>query len=75
VKRSNSLYKSPLFCVPKKQGHGLRIVQDFSELDANSHIDRYSMKEITECIGDMLGNFHNFFNLGPYFWLLENEAG
>jgi hypothetical protein len=29
VKRSNSLYNSPLFCVPKKQGQGLRIVQDF----------------------------------------------
>ncbi len=27
VKRSNSLYNSPLFCVPKKQGQGLRIVQ------------------------------------------------
>ncbi len=28
VKRSNSLYNLPLFCVPKKQGQGLRIVQD-----------------------------------------------
>ncbi len=52
VKRSNSLYNSPIFCVPKKQG-GLRIVQDFRELNQNSHIDKYSMKEITECIGDI----------------------
>jgi len=29
VKQTNSLYNSPLFCVPKKQGQGLRIVQDF----------------------------------------------
>jgi len=36
VKRSNSLYNSPIFCVPK-----------------NSHIDKYSMKEITECTGDI----------------------
>jgi hypothetical protein len=53
VKRSNSLYNTPLFCVPKKQGQGLRIVQDFRELNNNSHIDKYSMKEITECIGDI----------------------
>jgi hypothetical protein len=53
VKRSNSLYNSPIFCVPKKQSQGLRIVQDFRELNQNSHIDKYSMKEITECIGDI----------------------
>ncbi len=51
VKRKNSLYNPPLFCVPKKQGQGLRIVQDFSELNNHSYIDKYSMKEITECIG------------------------
>jgi len=39
--------------VPKKQGQGLRIVQDFRELNQNSHIDKYSMKEITECISDI----------------------
>jgi hypothetical protein len=53
VKQSNSLYNSPLFCLPKKQGKGLRIVQDFGELNNHSHIDKYSMKEITECIGDI----------------------
>jgi hypothetical protein len=51
IKRSNSLYNSPIFCVPKKQGQGLRVVQDFRELNNHSHIDKYSMKEITECIG------------------------
>ncbi len=53
VKRSNSLYNSPIFCIPKKQGQGHRIVQDFRELNQNSHIHKYSMKEITECIGDI----------------------
>jgi len=28
------------------------IVQDFRELNEHSHIDKYSMKEINECIGD-----------------------
>jgi hypothetical protein len=27
VKCANSLYNSPIFCVPKKQGQGLRVVQ------------------------------------------------
>ncbi len=53
VKRSNSLYNSPIFCIPKKQGQGLQIVQDFRELNQNSHIDKYSMKEITKCIGNI----------------------
>jgi hypothetical protein len=29
VRRSDLLYNSPIFCVPKKQGQGLWIVQDF----------------------------------------------
>ena len=36
VRRSDSLYNLPIFCVPKKQGQGLRIVQDFRELNQNS---------------------------------------
>ena len=53
VRRSQSMYNSPIFCVPKKEGKGLRIVQDFRELNEHSHIDKYSMKEINECIGDI----------------------
>jgi len=48
VNRSNSLYNSPLFCVPKKQGHGLRIILDFRQLNNHSLIVKYSMKESTE---------------------------
>ena len=39
--------------MPKKQGQGLRIVQDFCELNNHSYIDKYSIKEITECIRDI----------------------
>ena len=53
IRRSSSMYNSPIFCVPKKNGVGLRIVQDFRELNAHSHIDKYSMKEISECIGEI----------------------
>jgi len=53
VRRSQSMYNYPIFCVPKKTGQGLRIVQDFRELNEHSHIDKYSMKEIKECNGNI----------------------
>ena len=58
VRRSSSMYNSPIFCVPKKTGKGLRIVQDFRELNLHSHTDKYSMKEISECIGE-IGRAHS----------------
>ena len=45
------MHNSPIFCVPKKNKNGLRIVQDFRELNSHSHIDKYSIKEVNECIG------------------------
>jgi len=53
VRRLQSMYNSPIFCVPKKTGQGLRIVQDFRELNEHSNIDKYSMKEINEYIGNI----------------------
>jgi hypothetical protein len=50
---TSSPYNSLIFCVPKKQGQGLRIVQDFRQLNQHSHTDKYSMKEINKCIGDI----------------------
>ena len=53
VRRTKSSYNSPIFCVPKKSGQGLRIVQDFRGLNAKTHTDKYSMKEVNECISDI----------------------
>jgi transposase InsO family protein len=52
VQPSRSRYNSPLFVVMKKNG-GIRLVQDFRALNANSHIDKYSMKDVSECIGEI----------------------
>jgi len=77
VKQSDSLYNSPIFCVPKKQGQGLCIVQDFRELNQNSHIDKYSMKEITECIGD-IGHANScifsMLDLTSGFWQMKLDS-
>ncbi len=51
VCKKHSPYNSPIFCVPKKQGQGLRILQDLKQLNLHSHIDKYYMKEINKCIG------------------------
>jgi len=53
VRRSQSRYNSPIFCVPKKTGQGIGIIQDFRELNEHSHIDKYSMKEVNKCIGNI----------------------
>jgi len=74
VQRSDLLYNYPICFVPKKQRHGLWIVQDFRELNQNFHIDIYSMKEITECIGDICqGNSRIFstLDLTSGFWQMK----
>jgi hypothetical protein len=43
VKKSVSLYKSPVFCVPKKGGNRYRIVQDFQVFNQKSLMDKYTM--------------------------------
>ena len=52
VQPCRSKYNSPLFCVAKKNG-GLRIVQDFRALNAKTLEDKYSMKDIGECINEI----------------------
>ena len=52
VQPARSKYNSPIFAVAKKNG-GIRLVQDFRALNAETHIDKYSMKDVSECIGEI----------------------
>ena len=53
VQKLDSFYNSPLFCVPKKGGHGLRIIQYFRELNQKPYMNKYTMRDIHEFIGDI----------------------
>jgi len=53
IQRSNSKYNSPVFIVPKKEPGSYRFVQDFRQLNQNSLDDKYCMKDVNECIGEI----------------------
>ena len=52
IEPTHSRCNSPIFMVKKKNGN-LRLVQDFRALNSHSHIDKYSMKDVSKCIGDI----------------------
>lgn len=52
IEPCRSKYNSPLFLVAKKDG-GLRIVQDFRALNENTHVDKYSMHDVNECVAEI----------------------
>ena len=52
VQPCRSKFNSPLFVVMKKNG-GVRLVQDFRALNAQTYIDKYSMKDVGECISEI----------------------
>ena len=54
IKRCHSPYNSPIFCVEKPNGQGLRLVQDLRSLNKNSLDDKYCIRDAKECI-DTLG--------------------
>jgi hypothetical protein len=72
VKPSNSPYNSPIFVVPKKDGSP-GYVLDFRKLNSNSQTDKYSMKTVEECIGDIGRSGSTIFStldLSSGFWQL-----
>ncbi len=52
IQPARSRYNSPIFAVMKKYG-GVRLVQDFRALNNQSYTDKYSMKDVSECIGEI----------------------
>ena len=52
VQSSHSRYNSPIFVVKKKDG-SFRLVQDFRALNQQTYIDKYSMRDVTDCIHEI----------------------
>jgi hypothetical protein len=50
IERSRSPYNLPIFCVPKKEGQGLRCVLDYRRVNSSSFSDRYAVRTIDECL-------------------------
>jgi hypothetical protein len=64
-------YNSPMFLVSKKDG-GVQVIQYFRALNADSHDDRYSMKNINKCMGDIGRAFPHWIShldFGKYLWM------
>jgi hypothetical protein len=70
VRPSRSKFNSPIFVVNKKD-RGMRIVQDFRAINQNTHVDKYSMQDVQECIdeiGRMGSTIFSTINLTSGFW-------
>jgi hypothetical protein len=70
-----SRYNSPIFIVPKKDG-SFRFVLDYRALNENSLDDRYNMKDVGECIGEIGRAGSTIFStmdLTSGFWQLPLE--
>ena len=50
--KARSKYNSPIFAVLKKNG-GIRLVKDFRALNAETHIDKYCMRDVRKCISEI----------------------
>jgi hypothetical protein len=84
IEVSRSPYNSPIFCVAKKKLPNaeegdplpLRVVLDFRGVNARSMPDRYSIKEVRECI-DEIGRSdsdrYSCIDLTSRFWQMELE--
>jgi hypothetical protein len=56
-----------------KMNGGIQLVYDFWSLDANTHTNKYSMKDVSECISDSSQSGRTIFttiNLTAGFWQL-----
>ena len=50
IEVSRSRFNSPIFLVP---GHGMRAVLDFRAVNLNSVPDRYTIREVRDCVDEV----------------------
>ena len=75
IQTSRSRYNSPMFVVKKKDGL-FRLVQDFRALNTQTYIDKYSMRDVTDCIHEIGRSGSTIFStidLTSGFWQMVLE--
>jgi len=74
VEKADSRYNAPVFCVPKKQGKGLRVVLDYRAINQKSVPDKYSIRTVDQCleeIGHADSKVFSCLDLTNGFWQLK----
>ena len=74
IENSGSKFNAPVFCVPKREGHGLRVVLDYRMLNHRSVPDKYSIRTIDQCleeIGRAGSQVFSCLDLTNGFWQLK----
>jgi hypothetical protein len=74
IERSRSPYNSQIFCVPKKDGQGLRCVLDYRRVDHSSFSDCYALRTIDEClktVGRAGCKVYSALDCSSAFWQLQ----
>ncbi len=75
IQTSCSRYNSPIFVVKKKDG-SFRLVQDFRALNQQTYIDKYSMRDVLDCIheiGKSESTIFSTIDLTSGFWQMVLE--
>ena len=71
IEVSHSCFNSPIFLVPKPHGHGMRAVLYFGEVNNASVQDRYTIREILDCVDEIGLSESEVFStkdLTRFFW-------
>jgi len=71
IEVSRSCFNTPIFLVPKPHGHGMRAVLDFREVNNASIPDRYTIREVRDCVDEIgMANSNTFstIDLTSGFW-------
>jgi hypothetical protein len=74
IERLRLPYNSPIFCVPKKEGLGLRCVLDYRRVNSSSFSDQYALRTIDECletVGRAGSKVYSALNCSSAFWQLQ----
>jgi transposase InsO family protein len=53
IEVSRSCFNTPIFLVPKPHGHGMRAVLDFRQVNNASVPDRYTIREVRDCVDEI----------------------